>query len=158
MVARQCDRAVKRRCNTELTRAKRGRDPLGAPSGYRQDMRRPATFFAACIVSAFTRIASAQVTPAAGSTPPDDTPSIRVGVTIYTDFTYQPSPEVTDTDGNVVNPSSFNVTRSYINITGQLSHVVAFRITPDVVRESGLVTHGAGSTITSDRLVLRGKA
>src|SRR5438067_7947435 len=155
MVARQCDRAVKRRCNTELTRAKRGRDPLGAPSGYRQDMRRPATFFAACMVSAFTRIVSAQVTPAAGYTPPDDTPSIRVGVTIYTDFTYQPSPDVTDTDGNVINPSSFNVARSYINVTGNLSHIVAFRITPDVTRESGLVTLGPGSSISNDSLVFR---
>ena len=64
---------------------------------------------------------------------------------------------MTDADGNVVNPSSFNVTRSYINITGQLSHVVAFRITPDVVRESGLVTLGAGSTISNDSLVFRVK-
>jgi len=107
------------------------------------------------MVSAFTRIASAQVTPAAGSTPPDDTPSIRVGVTIYTDFTYQPSPEVTDTDGNVINPSSFNVARSYINVTGNLNHIVAFRITPDVTRESGLVTLGPGSTISNDSLVFR---
>ena len=118
-------------------------------------MRRPATLFAACIVSAFARIASAQVTPAAGYTPPDDTPSIRVGVTIYTDFTYQPSPEVTDTDGNVINPSSFNVTRSYINVIGNLNHIVAFRITPDVTRESGLITLGPGSTISNDSLVFR---
>ncbi len=77
---------------------------------------------------------SAQVTPAAGYTPPDDTPSIKVGVTLYTDFTYQQSPTTTDSDGNTINPFGFNVTRSYINITGNLNHIVSFRITPDVTR------------------------
>jgi len=90
-------------------------------------------------------IALAQITPAAGYTPPDDTPSIKVGAVIYADWTYQNSPETTDADGNTINPSSFNVTRSYINITGQISHIVAFRVTPDVVRETntGNVTNGS---------------
>jgi hypothetical protein len=101
------------------------------------------------------RIVFAQVTPAAGYTPPDDTPSIRVGVTIYADYTYQQSPDATDADGNVINPSSFNVTRSYINVTGNLSHIVAFRVTPDVVRESGLITLGPGNTLSNDSLVFR---
>jgi len=109
------------------------------------------------MVLSLARIASAQVTPAAGYTPPDDTPSIRVGVTLYADYTYQPSPDATDADGNVINPSSFNVTRSYINVTGNLNHIVAFRITPDVTRESGLVTLGPGSTISNDSLVFRVK-
>jgi hypothetical protein len=103
------------------------------------------------------RNAAAQVTPAAGYTPPDDTPSVRVGVTLYTDFTYQPSPDATDADGNVINPSSFNVQRAYINITGQLNHIIAFRFTPDVTRESGLVTLAPGSTIANDSLVYRVK-
>ena len=68
--------------------------------------------------------AAGQVTPAAGFTPPDDTPSIRVGVTFYGDYTYTQSPQTTDADGNVINPSAFNVTRSYINITGNISHVI----------------------------------
>jgi hypothetical protein len=101
------------------------------------------------------RIAFAQVTPAAGYTPPDDTPSIRVGVTIYADYTYQQSPDATDADGNVINPSSFNVSRSYINVTGNLSHIIAFRVTPDVVRESGLITLGPGNTLSNDSLVFR---
>jgi hypothetical protein len=102
-----------------------------------------------------TRTVDAQVTPAAGFTPPDDTPSIKVGATIYMDYTYQQDPQVTDADGNTINPTSFNVTRSYINITGNISHIVAFRITPDVTRESGLVTLGPGSTISNDSLVFR---
>jgi hypothetical protein len=117
-------------------------------------MRVPLLFLIAMSVAPF---ASAQITPAAGYTPPDDTPSIKVGATIYADFTFQQNPTTTDADGNTINPSSFNVTRSYINITGNLSHIVAFRITPDIVRESGLVTLGPGSSISNDSLVFRVK-
>jgi len=81
--------------------------------------------------------ALAQITPAAGYTPPDDTPSIRVGTTLFADYSYTTSPETTDTDGNTIHNSAFNVTRAYVNITGQISHVVAFRLTPDVSRETG---------------------
>jgi hypothetical protein len=128
---------------------------VSALSGYRQPMRRVAVV--AALLGSFASVpaAFAQVTPAAGYTPPDDTPSIKVGVTIYTDFTYQQSPEITDADGNVENPSSFNVARSYINITGNINHIVNFRITPDVTRESGLVTLGPGGTISNDSLVFR---
>jgi len=99
--------------------------------------------------------AFAQVTPAVGSTPPDDTPSIKVGVTLYADYTYTQNPESADADGNVINPGAFNVTRSYINVTGNISHIVAFRITPDIVRESGLVTLAPGGSISNDSLIFR---
>lgn len=81
--------------------------------------------------------ALAQVTPAAGYTPPDDTPKISVGALIYADYTVQDQPKITDADGNTVTSNSFNVGRSYINITGNISHIVAFRITPDITRETG---------------------
>ena len=81
--------------------------------------------------------AFAQVTPAAGYTPPNDTPSVKVGTTIFTDFTYQESPEIQDADKNNVKLSSFNVSRAYINVIGSLNHYLGFRITPDVVRETG---------------------
>src|SRR5207244_11960957 len=87
----------------------------------------------------------AQVTPAAGYTPPDDTPSVRVGTTIYTDYTYIDEPTVKDADGNVIHSNSFNVSRAYINVTGNLSHWVAFRVTPDVSRESGAGSSLSGS-------------
>jgi hypothetical protein len=80
--------------------------------------------------------ARAQVTAAAGYTPPDDTPSIKVGATIFADYTLQSAPEVVDADGNSVKSNSFDVKRAYINVTGNISHVLAFRITPDIVRES----------------------
>jgi len=106
-------------------------------------------------LTCWTSSASAQITPAAGYTPPDDTPSIRIGVTFYGDYTYTQNPQTVDADGNTINANAFNVTRSYINVTGNLSHIVAFRITPDIVRESGLFNSAAASTIANDGLVFR---
>ena len=80
---------------------------------------------------------AAQVTPAAGYTPPDDTPSIKVGAVIYTDYTVQQTPKVKDSDNNDVTLNSFNVGRAYVNITGNISHNIAFRITPDITRAAG---------------------
>src|SRR5213593_4573970 len=93
----------------------------------------------------FARVASAQVTPAAGYTPPDDTPSIRVGAVIYPDYTYTLNPETTDGAGNTIHFSQFNISRSYINITGNISHIVAFRITPDIARETSTFSNLVGS-------------
>jgi hypothetical protein len=111
-----------------------------------------------CVVAATIwcpRAALAQVTPAAGYTPPDDAPSIRVGAVIYADYTYQQNPTAADSDGNTVNPSAFNVARTYINVQGQVNHVVQFRITPDIVRQSGVVSLGAGSSVSNDSLIFR---
>jgi hypothetical protein len=90
-------------------------------------------------------VAQAQITPAAGYTPPDDTPTIKVGATIFTNYTYTQMPKTQDADGNSVNTSNFTVARAYINVTGSISHTVAFRVTPDIFRETG--TPGAGSLV-----------
>lgn len=97
---------------------------------------------AACV---FALPASAQVTPAAPYAPPDDTPTIKVGATIFTDYTFQSAPEVKDADGNVVKSNGFDVKRAYINVTGNISHYLAYRITPDIARESGTGSSLAGS-------------
>lgn len=81
---------------------------------------------------------AAQVTPAAGYTPPDDTPSIKVGVTIFADYTVNQKPKITDADGNSVTFSAFQVGRSYINVTGNITHAISFRVTPDITRETGV--------------------
>src|SRR3982751_834218 len=91
---------------------------------------------AACLLVAMRAIA--QVTPAAGYTPPDDTPSVKIGVTVFADYTIQQQPKIKDADGNEVTANSFNVGRSYINITGNISHLIAFRVTPDIARETGV--------------------
>jgi hypothetical protein len=103
------------------------------------------SFAAAALALACPALAAAQVTPAAGYTPPDDTPAIRLGVTVYPNFTVQQQPKVADADGNLVRKSSFDVSRAYLNVTGQLSHVIAFRVTPDVSRETNTASSLAGS-------------
>jgi hypothetical protein len=95
----------------------------------------------------FAAAALGQVTPAAGVTPPDDTPKVNVGVTIFADYTYNDSPTIKDSDGNTVHNSSFNATRAYINVTGNLNHWLAFRITPDVARETSATATLSGSQL-----------
>jgi hypothetical protein len=78
----------------------------------------------------------AQTAQAPPPTPPD-TPTIRVGTTIFTDYAVQQEPTIADVDGNQVAPSQFEITRAYINLTGSASRHIAFRLTTDVTRESG---------------------
>ena len=90
----------------------------------------------ATAILVFSSPCAAQVTPAAGYTPPDDTPAIRVGATIFADYTVQTKPKVTDVDGNEISLSQFNVQRAYVNVTGQINHMIQFRVTPDIARET----------------------
>jgi hypothetical protein len=106
-------------------------------------------------MAAMAGSASAQITPAAGNVPPDDTPAIRVGITLFPLYSYQTSPKITDADGNLVNKNGFDVSRAYINVTGQISHIVAFRITPDITRQSGLLNLSAPNGLANDSLVYR---
>jgi hypothetical protein len=75
----------------------------------------------------------------------DDTPSIKIGSVIFTDYTRQLTPTTKDSDGNDVQLSSFNVSRAYLNLTGQLNHRITFRITPEAARESGAGSSLSGS-------------
>ena len=104
-----------------------------------------AAFTLVAVVALSGARASAQVTPAAGYVPPDDTPSIKMGAVFYGDYTYTQSPEQKDSGNNPIHFSQFNISRSYLNITGNISHLVAFRITPDVSRETGFGSSLAGS-------------
>src|SRR5215218_10123106 len=106
---------------------------------------RRAAVAAATSVALWPAAAAAQVTPAAGYTPPDDTPAIRVGATLFLDYTVQTKPKTTDADGNEVTFNSFNVGRAYLNLTGQINHIIQFRVTPDIVRETGTGSSLAGS-------------
>ena len=80
--------------------------------------------------------------PAPVAAPAPSYPNIRVGATLFADYTYTASPETSDADGNLYHPNAFTVARSYINVTGSLSPVVAFRFTPDIAQETG-----AGSSL-----------
>ena len=100
--------------------------------------------FSLLIALAVALPCSAQSTPPQPPAPPKpDTPSIRLGATLFADYTVTTEPEATDADGNEINPNAFNVGRAYLNVTGSLSRRIAFRITPDITRESG-----TGSSLT----------
>src|SRR3954470_94817 len=108
--------------------------------------RRLTLFRAALLMCAMAPLPCAvQVTPAAGFTPPDDTPSVKVGATLFADYTVVDNPKIKDADGNEVTANAFNVGRAYINVTGNISHLVAFRITPDITRETGVGSSLNGS-------------
>lgn len=116
--------------------------------------KRSLSFSMVCIAAAIALCVSgqarAQVTPAEGYTPPDDTPKVNVGVTIFADYTYQDSPTVTDGNKDVVHKNSFNLSRSYVNVTGSLSHWFSFRITEDIKADTdSAVATPTGGTSTS---------
>jgi len=64
--------------------------------------------------------------------PAEERSTVRLSAVIYTDYTYTDTPQSTDGDGNAVNPNAFNVTRTYITITGRLGSRIGFRVNPDV--------------------------
>ncbi len=97
--------------------------------------RRPGLAIAiGALMAALTPAALAQVRPAAGYVPPNDTPSFKVGTTLFLDYTNTDSPTAKNADGSTYNPSSFNVGRAYLNFTGQLHHLLSYRVTTDLVR------------------------
>jgi hypothetical protein len=81
-----------------------------------------------------------QATPA-----PADTPSIKVGALIFADYTVQQRPKIEDPDGNDVTLSAFQITRSYINVSGNVTRNISFRLTPDIARETGVGSSLNGS-------------
>ncbi len=95
------------------------------------------TLSAAALAAVFAAgTARAQVTPAQGYEPVDDTPTVRPGVTIFTDFTANEKPEVKDSSGHTIQPNSFNVSRAYMTIAGSLSHLISYRVTADVQNDN----------------------
>jgi hypothetical protein len=113
---------------------------------------RPSTFFALLASLSLTTVPTfAQdpppVPPDAASTsteavPPSDEPHVRLGATIFANYTYNEAPTSLDTDGNTIHPSSFDITRAYINVTGSINHFIAYRVTPDVSRQTTTLTGG----------------
>ncbi|MEO8071382.1 MAG: hypothetical protein ABI652_08265 [Acidobacteriota bacterium] len=93
-------------------------------------------FLSTALAGALTlpALAGAQVTPASGTAAGDDTQpaSSRVGAVIFYDYTFQAAPKSTDANGKPIKVNAFNVARAYLNVTGNISHVISYRITPDI--------------------------
>jgi len=72
-------------------------------------------------------------------------PSINLGAVIFYDYTFVLAPDTADAAGQEIHANGFNVTRTYVNVTGRISPLIAFRITPDIARmlNSGSSTDGS---------------
>ena len=91
---------------------------------------------------ALARASAAQAPP-----PPEPKAAeawFKVGATIFTDFTYQAAPRITDSDKSAVRKSEFEVRRAYINLTGGAADLISFRITPDVAARQSTTVSGTG--------------
>lgn len=76
-----------------------------------------------------------------------DAPSVKIGGLLFADYTYTASvaPPAKDANGNEINPSSFNISRAYINVQGNLNRYISYRITPEVARETSSSSSLSGS-------------
>lgn len=83
--------------------------------------------------------------PVPAATKAPDAPSIKIGVTLFADYTVTQEPKIKDAGGNEITLSAFQIGRSYINVTGNISKHIAFRITPDIARETGVGSSLSGS-------------
>jgi hypothetical protein len=75
---------------------------------------------------------------------PKEEAFFKVGVTIFADYTYTDAPKVTDSDKNSVHKSEFEARRAYINVTGNISDWVSYRVTPDVAARAATSTTFSG--------------
>lgn len=107
--------------------------------------RRIRSAIGVLLVGAALATPCAAQTGAAGAAPAVDLPSIKVGVQLFADYTVQLQPAARDADGNSITPNAFQIGRSYINVTGNISRAIAFRVTPDIIRETGSASALAGS-------------
>jgi hypothetical protein len=84
---------------------------------------------------------------------PKEESFFRVGVVIYADYTYQDAPQILDSDKNTVHFSTFEVRRAYINVTGNISEWVSYRVTPDIsgrfTTSTAATALPAGSSVTA---------
>lgn len=100
---------------------------------------------AVIVVGAFLRAAPCGAQVGAAAPAAANPQSIKVGATVFADYAVRQAPRAQDVDGNTTTFNAFNVGRAYINVTGSVSRVIAFRVTPDIVRETGPGSSVAGS-------------
>jgi len=88
----------------------------------------------AVMVAGSPALAAGQTTGQGATPPASPSPTVKVGVTIFADYTVTQTPKATDANGEKVTANTFSVGRSYLNVTGSVSQRVTFRITPDIAR------------------------
>lgn len=86
-------------------------------------------------------------TSAAQTNPDAGVPTVKISGLIFTDYTYTQSPTSVDANGNTIHPNAFNVTRAYLNFTGNLSHNIEYRVTADINKETSATSSNNGSDV-----------
>jgi len=120
-----------------------------------------AAFVLAAAVASAADEPKPVASPKPAETPkPAEGSSIKVGTTIFTDFTYQEAPRVLDADKNLVHKTEFEVRRAYINVVGTFSDLFVVRVTPDIAARlstsaAGLPAEARVGTSFDGSLVLR---
>ena len=78
-------------------------------------------------------------------------PIAKIGGTIFAEYVYTDKPQAKDAGGNDIHPNAFEVRRAYINVTGSISDLVSYRITPDVAARQSTTASGlpAGASVSS---------
>lgn len=93
--------------------------------------------FCALVLTVSCSVEASAQTPQPPAPPaPASAPQIKVGGTIFADFTQVLEPKANDAAAQTYRPNSFNITRAYVNVAGSFNPVFSFRITSDVARET----------------------
>ena len=111
----------------------------------RDARERTGWVLAVWMLSAVPAAVAQPASGAAAQAPADDQPSIRLGATVFLDYTVTQKPKTIDEDGNEVTLNQFNVQRAYLNVNGRISPLLSFRVTPDIARETGSGSSLSGS-------------
>jgi hypothetical protein len=79
-------------------------------------------------------------------------PIAKIGGTIFAEYVMTREPLEKDAMGNHIRKNAFELRRAYLNLTGNVSDVVGYRITPDVASRQATSTSGlpAGSSVASN--------
>ncbi len=83
----------------------------------------------------FLALVLAAAPDAVAQTPTFTGPSVKVGTTLFANYSYTFAPKTLDANGNLIAPNSFDITRAYLTVTGDITPRVSFRVTSDVVRD-----------------------
>lgn len=83
---------------------------------------------------------------------PPSEPVAKVGGTIFAEYVYTQEPMAKDAAGNEIHRNSFEIRRAYLNLTGSVSDLVSYRITPDVAARQATNSSGLpqGSNVGSN--------
>jgi hypothetical protein len=79
-------------------------------------------------------------------------PIVKIGGTIFAEYVLNREPMDKDAAGNPIHKNSFEMRRAYLNLTGSISDLVSYRITPDVASRQTTTTNSLppGSSVGSN--------